>query len=97
MFGRIYDTMQIGLVATRLRAVAAETADTARVVNKAVAAMDGTLKGRTAEKLREELHLLQRDVLTVSAGLTAMQQELFALIRRLDNADAMASAEIRRK
>ena len=94
---RQYNTDHIRNVAKGLRFNAGEVGASADEISRARFVMEGTLKGKTADKLRQELGELHRDMLTLSDGLSGMQRELFAIARRLDDADRAASAEIKRK
>ena len=53
--------------------------------------LDGNFEGEAAKALEEVLADLKKDVKSLSSGLKAIQRELLAYAKRVDDADAKAA------
>lgn len=90
-----YDTAEIRLCARRIAAAASEVRELGQRDVRRVSENLGTgFKGLAADALNERLGVVGSDIVRISRGLDAVQRELLAFARRLDEADRKVAREI---
>lgn len=92
---REYDTAEIRMAARRIGNVAAEVRElSTRNVSNISSKLESGFEGLTADALQKRLRTVGSDILKISKGLDAVQRDLLAFARRLEEADRQVANEI---